>query len=59
MFEAAVENIALGGRIIAIGMVGSYTAGAGGQWAKSKHEARATETALKSACDLSLPAARP
>ena len=40
MFEAAVDNVALGGRIIAIGMAGSYTAGENGSWAQSKHEVR-------------------
>lgn len=40
MFEAAVDNIALGGRIVAIGMAGSYTAGANGEWKQSRHEAR-------------------
>ena len=34
MFEAAVSNLAVGGRIIVIGMIGGYTKG----WPKSKHE---------------------
>lgn len=56
MFEAAVDNIALGGRIVAIGMVGSYTAGANGEWVQSRHEAR--KSALFHALD-SFRAAQP